>query len=137
MSSSCRNGNRRDTVVNNRLFPIFQPLPFFLTPQTTERRRNNTAPTYVINISHSNLSNCIIGDGNFQGVTCIQQPQRMGSKDSRHGKLQSNSHHFIYLKLSVTRLKHIHRYKRICIYFYYNYSLLFLTCTIGARTLRI
>ncbi|XP_029599077.1 uncharacterized protein LOC115181177 isoform X2 [Salmo trutta] len=31
-----------------------------------ERRRTNTAPTYVINISHSNLSNCIIGDGNFQ-----------------------------------------------------------------------
>lgn len=97
MSSSCRNGNRRDTVVNNRLFPIFQPLPFFLTPQTTERRRNNTAPTYVINISHSNLSNCIIGDGNFQGVaTCIQQPQSMGSEDARHGKLQS--HQFISLK---------------------------------------
>ncbi|XP_029594281.1 uncharacterized protein LOC115177538 isoform X1 [Salmo trutta] len=55
-------------------------------------RRTNTAPTYVINISHSNLSNCIIGDGNFQGVTtCIQQPQRMGSEDSRHETMGGNT----------------------------------------------
>ncbi|XP_020361102.1 uncharacterized protein LOC109907515 isoform X2 [Oncorhynchus kisutch] len=56
-----------------------------------ERRRTNTAPTYVINISHSNLSNCIIGDGNFQGVTtCIQQPQSMGSEDARHETMGGN-----------------------------------------------
>nr|XP_046170163.1 uncharacterized protein LOC124005199 isoform X3 [Oncorhynchus gorbuscha] len=54
-------------------------------------RRTNTAPTYVINISHSNLSNCIIGDGNFQGVpTCIQQPQSMGSEDARHETMGGN-----------------------------------------------
>ncbi|CAB1334180.1 unnamed protein product, partial [Coregonus sp. 'balchen'] len=55
-----------------------------------ERRRSNTAPTYVINISHSNLSNCIIGDCNFQGVaTCIQQLQSIGSEHARHERQRS------------------------------------------------
>ncbi|XP_045061535.1 uncharacterized protein si:dkey-29h14.10 [Coregonus clupeaformis] len=57
-----------------------------------ERRRSNTAPTYVINISHSNLSNCIIGDCNFQGVaTCIQQLQSMGSEHAMHETMGSNT----------------------------------------------
>ncbi|KAJ7985595.1 hypothetical protein DPEC_G00353700 [Dallia pectoralis] len=37
-------------------------------------KRNRSSPTYIINISHSNLSNFIVGDSSFQHVTTCEQP---------------------------------------------------------------
>lgn len=32
------------------------------------------SPTYIINIQHSTLNNCVFGNGNYQSVTAEQQP---------------------------------------------------------------